>query len=75
MIAPHQGYALIERYVQLPPVTGRHCATRMRGIFFRQIECCLQPFSDLPEELRLSTLKRINSFRTCCLSEKTINQH
>ncbi len=33
--APHRGYAAITRYVQLPPVHGRSCATRMHGILIK----------------------------------------
>ena len=40
---PHRGYAPIKRYVRLPPVHGRKRATRMHGIVFRQVGCCLQP--------------------------------
>ena len=42
-LAPHRGYAAIKRYVRLPPVHGRKRATRMHGIVFRQVGCCLQP--------------------------------
>ena len=34
-LAPHRGYAAITRYVQLPPVHGRSCATRMHGILIK----------------------------------------
>lgn len=36
----------------LPPVTGpSHQATRMRGIFFGQVECCPQPFIRFTQRL------------------------
>ena len=41
----HWRYAPIKNTSNLPPVTGpSHQATRMRGIFFGQVECCPQPF-------------------------------
>lgn len=41
----HWRYAPIKNTSNLPPVTGpSHQATRMRGIFFWQVESCQQPF-------------------------------
>lgn len=46
----HRGYAPIIQYVQQPPVTGRHRATRMRGFFlFGTLKGACNRLSDLPK--------------------------
>ena len=48
----HWRYAPIKNTSNLPPVTGpSHQATRMRGIFFGQVESCQQPFIRFTQRL------------------------
>ena len=53
----------------LPPVTGpSHQATRMRGIFFGQVECCPQPFIRFTQRL-------YRLFYVCCFAREDRNNY